>query len=286
MKGGAAALMLVAALLAELRDALRGRLSLTLVCDEETFGEYGARWLLANRAELVGDALLSAEPSSLGIVRYGEKGFAWSTVEFAGPGGHGGYPGTGPSPIEAAARFLLAALELAEAGAAGDPRLDATLGDGAAAALGATVVNVGAIAGGAKVNTKPERCRVEVDVRVPQGRRVSDAVARLDELAAAYDGELTVWNSGEPNASDPQDRLFRLLATNVETVTGSSPLLAVGLGCTDARLWRARGVPAAVFGPSPRSMGIADERVAAAELVAVAQAHALTAFDYLRRDEP
>ena len=48
--------------LAELRDAWRGELVLTLVGDEETGGRWGTQYLLANVGEAVGDAMLSAEP--------------------------------------------------------------------------------------------------------------------------------------------------------------------------------------------------------------------------------
>jgi hypothetical protein len=41
------------------------------------------------------------------------------------------------------------------------------------------------------------------------------------------------------------------------------------------------GVPTVVYGPTPFNMGGADEYALVAELSAVAQVHALAAFDFL-----
>ena len=56
----------------------------------------------------------------------------------------------------------------------------------------------------------------------------------------------------------------------------------IGLGNTDARLWRYRGVPAVVYGPAPVGMGSKDERVAVDEALDVLRCHTLSAYDYLK----
>ena len=52
-----------------------------------------------------------------------------------------------------------------------------------------------------------------------------------------------------------------MIRRNVQTLKGFDPKPMVGLGTTDMRLWRDRGIPAYVYGPSPRTMGARDERV-------------------------
>ena len=59
------------------------------------------------------------------------------------------------------------------------------------------------------------------------------------------------------------------------------PQPVVGLGGTDTRFWRARGVPAFVHGCSPAGMGAADESVSIEDFHHVLRTHALAAFDYL-----
>jgi succinyl-diaminopimelate desuccinylase len=43
-----------------------------------------------------------------------------------------------------------------------------------------------------------------------------------------------------------------------------------------------RGVPAVVYGPSPDSMGVADENVTIEEFLHVVKTHVLSAYDYLK----
>ena len=72
MKCGLASLTLAFLHLHALRDRLRGRLTYTAVSDEETFGPWGARYLFRHHRDLVlGDCLLSGEPSSPHCVRFG-----------------------------------------------------------------------------------------------------------------------------------------------------------------------------------------------------------------------
>jgi succinyl-diaminopimelate desuccinylase len=275
MKGGAAAFMAVLRVLDGVRDDLVGRVSLTLVCDEETFGPHGARHLLDARPDLAGDVLLSTEPSSPGVVRYAEKGMAWGECTFRGPGGHAAYPSDEPTAIESAAAFVLALRGFEED--AGPP--------GATHPAERVVANAGVIAGGTSVNMRADLCTVRVDVRVPLGLSTADMIERVRALAAEHGADYRVWNRFEPNASDRDHPIFALLCDHAERVTGTRPAVACGLGCTDARLWRARGIPAAVYGPSPTGMAAPDEALARSELLDVVRVHALAVCDYLARDE-
>ena len=63
MKAGTTASIMTYALLSRLRDRIGGRLTLTLVSDEETFGPWGARYLMEHHPEVHGDCLLNGEPS-------------------------------------------------------------------------------------------------------------------------------------------------------------------------------------------------------------------------------
>lgn len=295
MKGGAAAFMTVFRLLDEVRDALCGKVTLTLVCDEETFGPHGARHLLEVRPDLVGDVLLSTEPSTPGVVRFAEKGMAWGNVVFKSGGGHAAYPAGEPTAIEAAARFVLEVRQLEQKRPGdddpvfgGDEQLraahDAAIQPGATNAIESIVVNVGTIAGGTSVNMRADLCTVQLDVRIPLGMSTAETIERVRALAAGYGGAYEVWNSSEPNASDREHPIFGLLQDTAERVTGTRPILSCGLGCTDARLWRRRGVPGLVYGPYPTGMAAPDEALVRHELLNMVRVHALTVVDYLRAD--
>ncbi|MCL6640824.1 MAG: M20/M25/M40 family metallo-hydrolase, partial [Candidatus Rokubacteria bacterium] len=70
MKGGLAASVAAFVLLAERRQAWRGRLTLAVVCDEETMGPWGASWLVDREPKLRGDAVIIGEPSAPTVIRW------------------------------------------------------------------------------------------------------------------------------------------------------------------------------------------------------------------------
>jgi len=287
MKGGAASFMVALKLLHERRAQLHGRVTLCLVCDEETFGPYGSRALLEMFPDLYGDALLSTEPSSTAVVRIGERGFVWGEAEFLGEGGHGAYPGGRKSPIERASEFIAdmrASIppEWTQAASVTGGKIshDLLAPKGKSFVDGVSL-NFGTIGGGLTVNMKADKCRVGLDLRVPLGRTTEEIVDLVQAVVARHDGTFTLNNSSEPNKSDENDPLFRIMKETVQRITGSAPAFAVGLGCTDARLWRQGGIPAAVYGPDPSTMAHDDEKVTLAELSKVANVHLQTALQFL-----
>src|SRR5678815_3516622 len=94
-------------LYSRIKNRLKGRLTLTAVSDEETFGPYGARYLMEHHPEVHGDALLNGEPSSPLTIRFGEKGPLWLRFTVRTPGAHGAYTHLTPSATKIAARMIL-----------------------------------------------------------------------------------------------------------------------------------------------------------------------------------
>jgi succinyl-diaminopimelate desuccinylase len=288
MKGGAAAFLFVLGTLARLEPPLPGTVTLCLVCDEETAGPFGSKWLMANVPEVRGDMVLSTEPSAPGLVRYGEKGLIIGKAHFRGQSGHGAYPQALPNAIVRGAAFvgaLEAELSRAFPPSPVDPEVaaavDAAIGGGASRNLGRIVVNWGRIDGGVKHNMAPRLCTVEVDVRTPVG---VDAHAVVDAIRACverHDGEYAEVETRTANVSDVGHPIFAALTGAVESVTGVQPALAVGLGATDLREWRRLGTPAAVFGPDPATMATDDEYIDSEQLAEIAKVHALTCVTLL-----
>lgn len=75
--------------------------------------------------------------------------------------------------------------------------------------------------------------------------------------------------------------MVEILQRNVQALRGHRPTPIVGLGGTDARLWRYRGIPAYVYGVFPHGMGSHDEHVDIEDFLHVVRTHALSAYDYL-----
>ena len=64
MKAGTTASIYTYLVLHELREQLKGSVTLTAVSDEETGGRLGAGWLIENVPETLGDCCINGEPSS------------------------------------------------------------------------------------------------------------------------------------------------------------------------------------------------------------------------------
>ena len=99
MKCGTSASIFTFVYLSRIKERLKGRLTLTAVSDEETFGPYGARYLMEHHPEVHGDALLNGEPSSPLSVKFGEKGLLWIEFRLHTPGAHGAYTHASKSVI-------------------------------------------------------------------------------------------------------------------------------------------------------------------------------------------
>jgi len=300
MKCGTTASIFTYVYLSPLIDALRGRLTLALVSDEETGGRWGSQYLVQHRkADVLGDCVLNGEPSSLATVRFGEKAVMWMKFSVRTLGGHSAYPHVSRSAnkialalahdlesLEAIAPETPEAVHCALARPEARESIERGLGAGAADILQRVTVNIGVIRGGVKVNMLPSECELEVDARLPVGVDRDDVRRAVERIVARYP-EVS-WTEG-PNQpvnatwSDPEHEMVGLIQANVEALQGFRPPAIISLGATDCRFWRAANVPAYVYGCSPAGMGAPDESVAVDEFLHVVSIHALSAFDYLSR---
>ena len=91
MKAGIAAALSTMALMAQFRDAFAGELILTLVGDEETGARLGTQYLLASEPDAIGDAMINGDAGSPDVLRFGEKGQLWISIEARGRSHHGAH---------------------------------------------------------------------------------------------------------------------------------------------------------------------------------------------------
>lgn len=271
MKGGVAALLSAFASLAPHAADLHGRLSICLVCDEETFGPHGARLVKRRWPHFAADAVLSGEPSGRGAIRHAERGFAWGTAYFPGDPGHAAYASASGNPIVRAGRFVDALASWVEAlpqASDPDPARRPTL-------------NVGTIRGGEKLNLQPAFCTVEVDLRVPYGMTAAPLLPEIASRAERFGGRYTPTHAYDPSITDTGHPLVQAMAAAVREHVGLDARFTLGLGATDGRLWRAMGAPVAVYGSEPTLQGRPDEAVGVEELGEMGRVHAATALRLL-----
>src|SRR5580700_1654832 len=197
MKCGTTASIFTFLYLRELREELHGRLTLSAVSDEETFGPYGARYLAEHHPEVFGDGCLSGEPSSPWTLRFGEKGPLWLEFAVRTKGAHGAYTHASKSATAIAAKIIgelgvledIPAPEASNLAAALDeaaPVIDRAHGAGAARIIRRVTVNPGVVHGGLKVNMVASQCNFEVDIRLPNGLDASQIIAEVDRIVGSY----------------------------------------------------------------------------------------------------
>ncbi len=294
MKGGDAALITAFLILAERRNSWSGRLTLTLVSDEETGAKYGTEHLVESLPEVHGDYVLSAEPSGVGLVRFGEKGATRITVSARGRTGHSPVPSSGSNAIELLTAFLKDLLSLrdlrvevptwfADTLEAMRPTFEAIYGTGTADLMRQVTVNIGTIVGGQKDNIIPGYAEAWIDIRLPFGLTHAQMLTELDGLLMDHPQvsyEVRHWR--DPNVSDPNNPLFAIFRESVARVAGREPTLSCSFGGTDCRFWRYRGIPAAVYGPDAHNLGSENEYIEVGDLVTVAKSHAVVLSKLLR----
>ena len=179
MKVGTTASILTYAYLSALPD-LKGRLTLTVVSDEETFGPYG-RGICSTYAQMrsLVPRVSMANPAASRRFGSARKSFL-PRFRVTAPGGHGAYTHLSPNAIELAYALIadLKALtkfefiepkEVALALDQSKAQFDAAYGAGASDAARKITFNVGTISGGPKVNMIASECAFEVDYRLPNG---------------------------------------------------------------------------------------------------------------------
>ena len=294
MKAGTTASIYTYALLHELREELRGRVTLTVVSDEESGGRLGSGWLVKNVPEANGDCCINGEPSSPYTLRFGEKGILWVKVIIRSPGAHGAYTHLSPNPVKIAAKIItdIEALtdtqvpypeDLTKAFEEGREAAERALGPGGADVMSRVSVNIGTIQGGLKVNMIPRDCAFEVDLRIPPGLTKEDLMPRLERIVTSHPGaEVEVVRYDGPLWSLPSGEMAEIIRGNARLL-GVDPKPIVSLGGSDLKFWREKGIPSYYYGPTNHGMGTVDEYVEIEELIHVVKVHLLSAYEYLRK---
>lgn len=296
MKCGTTASIFTYIYLNRIKERLKGRLTLTAVSDEETFGPYGSRYLMEHHPEVHGDALLNGEPSGPTSVRFGEKGPLWIEFTVLAPGAHGAYTHATASANKRA-MALAGALEtltaikpeisdnISRAIDAGREAMDHAMGAGAGAIVDKVTLNIGTMKGGVKVNMVPSSAMFEADIRLPLGVTRERVIAAIETILTDYpDVTMKEFNCNLPSWVDPACDIIQIVQATVEELRGYRPQPIVSLGGTDARLWRYRNIPTCVYGPYPYGMGSYDEHVDVEDFLHIVRTHVLASYDYLTRD--
>jgi acetylornithine deacetylase len=222
---------------------LRRPLALLFTYDEET-GTMGARRLAETGAvpEWLPRDVIIGEPTSLEVVRL-HKGFLRLRLVFHGRAAHSGYPHLGRNAIEPAGRAIVALAELrAQLDAERPPHGEHF------PAVPFAALNVGTVDGGSAINVVPDRCVVQLGVRLLPEMSAEAMTERVrDAVAAALPGEpfeLVSLSLSPAMMLDEGAALHRELCSAVAQRGSRSVNFA-----TDAGWLQTAGLRCVLFGP-------------------------------------
>jgi succinyl-diaminopimelate desuccinylase len=284
MKGAVAAMVTAASLLSDHRRAWSGRVTFTAVSDEVVFGDNGAAFLLREHPHLLGDALICGEGPGFRRLALGEKGVLWVELTASGPSGHSSAVRRGES---ASARIAEAVSRVdALTGLVGSlpPDLDHLLAetpDGLADPGLQLSANVGTVRAGTFVGQMATSASAEVDLRLPPGIDVDQAMALVADAVRAVPGvgvrRIKGW---DPNWTSPRSDIAQAWEAASQVVTGAAARPAIRLPASDASRWRRAGVPSLCYGPQPTWSAGVDDYAEEDEVVRCAMLYTLAALGF------
>ncbi|MFA6333789.1 MAG: M20/M25/M40 family metallo-hydrolase [Methanoregula sp.] len=257
MKGGCAAIL--AACQEFANNDCEIPASLAFVCDEETGGENGIRYLLAHNLLHPCDCIV-AEPTPARHPNIGQKGLCRLSLAFEGVPAHGSlYPSVGVSAIMEAMSLLSYMMEIHSTEYPVDETLreiidhsSAVLGQefrmtGAGTILKRMTFNPGVIDGGEKSNVVAQHCDLELEMRIPWGCSIPDLLAGI--AAHSPCAAMTTHESFTPSITDPKSPLVTITCEEVERVYGGRVFPIVQWAASDARHLRKCGFSVIEYGP-------------------------------------
>lgn len=257
MKGGCAAILAACQEFANNDCGIPA--SLAFVCDEETGGENGIRYLLSHNLLHPCDCIV-AEPTPARHPNIGQKGLCRLSLAFEGVPAHGSlYPSVGVSAIMEAMSLLSYMMEIHSTEYPVDETLreiidhsSAVLGQefrmtGASTILKQMTFNPGVIGGGEKSNVVAQHCDLELEMRIPWGCSIPDLLAGI--AAHAPCAAMTTHESFTPSITDPKSPLVTITCEEVERVYGGRVFPIVQWAASDARHLRKCGFSVIEYGP-------------------------------------
>jgi acetylornithine deacetylase len=253
MKGGVAAIVDAARMLAETNAIRRGRLIVAIVVDEE-YASIGAEGLVK---DWTADAAIVCEPTDLAI-GIGHKGFEWVEVTTHGVAAHGSRPADGVDAIAMMGRVLAGLERLEQRFIASPPH----------PLLGRASVHASLIRGGRELSTYPDLCRLSIERRTVGGESsLAEVNEILDELRAAdprFVAEARLTFSRAPYLTPEGHPLPRIVR---ESAGRDVPVIATSFW-TDASILGAAGIASVVFGPGGAGLHGIEEHVRMDEVAA------------------
>lgn len=190
------------------RKALRYPLALLLTFDEEV-GTLGAKHFVDSRPTdlVLPRRVLIGEPTGLSAVRM-HKGHLQLALELTGLAAHSGFPQSGNNAIEPMAQAIGALSQLRNSLEREETEYGSYFG-----AVPFVTLNIAQIHGGSATNVVPDRCRLDIGIRMMPGMTGAPMVDRVrDAVTSALNGRpfnLSIVSESPPMLLPPDNDLYQ-----------------------------------------------------------------------------
>lgn len=296
MKAGVTAMLFSYMYLTRMRSKLSGRLSLTLVSDEETGYERGTGYMFEQIEEqMMADCVLSAEPSGPNTISFASKGYIQFTIQVKTRGAIAGYSNESPSAINIASSIINELKELEKIEVVlpeklskilNDPhwrdRYESARGKGELELLSKVTVDITTIKGGDLISVAAPDCSFTAAVVIPVGTDPYHILAKARKILARYpEAELLLDGISMADISSPEHEMVKILQDTVEGLGYDRPVPVPDIAISDCRHWRYRDVPAFWYGADGSRCSAANEYVAIDELLHLIRTYTIASIQYL-----
>jgi succinyl-diaminopimelate desuccinylase len=275
MKGGLAAMLVAARLVAQSGLKLRGDLAVFATAGEEV-DMLGARSLAALPDLGPLQAILISEPT-LNCLGLAERGVFWPEFTTHGQTAHGSTPHLGHNAIMMMVN-LLSELE----------RLEIPYTPHAV--LGDFTRSINTIQGGVKVNVVPDQASALVDMRTVPGQDHSELLHHLEDFVQDLERRVPDLSASvrltydlPPAETSPEEPVVRAFQEAVQEANGHLPDAAIVRFATEAAIFvPALGVPTLIYGPGdPALAHQPDEHVQLEKMVEATRSYLAAAVRLL-----
>lgn len=277
-KSSAVAQIMALITLARSKVNLAGKLSVVIVSDEESGGEYGTRWL-HSQGLLKTDALVVGEQTN-NQVAIAERVACGIDLTVFGKSAHGAMPWAGDNAILKMARVLTWLQD----------RYLPVLEQRNHPVLPQPTLNIGKIQGGIQWSIVPEKCKVDMDRRLLPGETREQAIDELRQVLDQFAQEVEplkyeLFSQGDVAANidtSADDPFVKMANLTLSDITGKEQQLTGYVQTSDGRWFAKDGIPIILFGPSdPAVAHSTDEYVSIDQLVEATRFYILLAYRFL-----
>lgn len=296
MKAGVVAMLYAYRYASRFKENLAGKLSLSIVSDEESGWGRGTGYLFQKaKTAMLADAVLLAEPTQAEGIAIASKGYTQFEITIKAKGAITGYNNLVTDPVIEALKLITELKKLEELRFQLPAELaelfqddyqewyEERFGKNMTQQLAKVTFDISELHAGDSPIMLPNEVSMSVMMVSPVGSKRQNILARVRRIVKKYpNATMHVLGGDDGEYSSPKHPLFECLRDNIQKKYGTEVKPVPEIAISDARYWRYRGIPAYWYGLNGVTVGMPNESVVIAELLGLIEIYTLTILSYLK----